>query len=82
MERWKSRITWTVAKPWCTVVALFGAGMLPCPDCGAPMAIHFWPAAIFLALRTYVRQRDAEANPASAIVIDPPQTGGSSVNLE
>jgi hypothetical protein len=81
MRRWTSRITWAVAKPWCTVVALFGAGMLPCPDCGAPMAIHFWPAAIFLALRTYVRQRRVEAEPAPEPVTDPAEKGRSSVDL-
>jgi hypothetical protein len=42
---------WRLIKPWLGVVALGGAGVLPCPDCGAPMIFHFWPFALFLALR-------------------------------
>ncbi len=44
-------------KSWLGVVGLIGAGLLPCPDCGAPMIAHFWPLAILIALRNLVRNK-------------------------
>jgi len=39
------------------------AGLLPCPDCGAPLAVHTWPIAILIWLfrrfqRRQTRQLD------------------------
>jgi hypothetical protein len=39
------------------VASLVGLGFLPCPECGAPMIIHFWPIAAVVALRNYFRGR-------------------------
>ena len=51
--RWK----WRIVKPWLGVAGLFGAGLLPCPDCGKPMILHFWPLALILSLRNLIRHR-------------------------
>lgn len=51
--RWK----WRIVKPWLGVAGLFGAGLLPCPDCGKPMIMHFWPLALLLSLRNLIKQR-------------------------
>jgi hypothetical protein len=29
---------------------MWGMGLLPCPGCGAPMIMHFWPIAFALTL--------------------------------
>ena len=47
----QTKMKWRLIKPWLGVIALGGAGVLPCPDCGAPMIFHFWPIALILALR-------------------------------
>jgi hypothetical protein len=39
------------------VASLVGLGFLPCPECGVPMIIHFWPIAAVLALRNILRDR-------------------------
>lgn len=51
-------IKWRLIKPWLGVVALGGAGILPCPDCGAPMIFHFWPIALILALRNLRKNKN------------------------
>jgi hypothetical protein len=28
---------------WVALAGTFGAGLLPCPDCGVPLAVHIWP---------------------------------------
>ena len=38
------------AKRWVAAAALWGMGLLPCPCCGVPMIMHFWPAALALTL--------------------------------
>ena len=50
-------LRWRLVKPWLGVAGLVGLGLLPCPDCGAPMIIHFWPVAIVLAFRNLVRKK-------------------------
>jgi hypothetical protein len=48
---------WNRGKPWLGVASLLGAGLLPCPECGAPLLWHFWPIAAVLALRNIVQER-------------------------
>jgi len=57
LRRWRSSKTWAATKPWCAAFGLFGVGMLPCPDCGAPIALHYWPIGLLLALQLYVRRK-------------------------
>jgi hypothetical protein len=51
------RLQWSLIKPWIGVAGLVGLGLLPRPECGAPMIIHFWPVAVVLALRNLLRER-------------------------
>ena len=51
----KINLLWRSLQPWGGVAALTGADFLPCPECGAPMIIHFWPIAAVLALRNVIR---------------------------
>lgn len=69
----RERITRTAIRAWLPVIGLGGAGLLPCPDCGAPMMIHFWPIALVLALRN-LRQARAARNHA------PPNAAQSEVH--
>jgi len=61
----RRRLAASTAKWWLSAGALLGAGMLPCPDCGAPMILHFWPlAAMVLALRALKRRyREEQPTP-------------------
>jgi len=45
------------SQPWLGVAGLLGAGLLPCPECGAPLLWHFWPIAAVLALRNIIQER-------------------------
>jgi len=61
IERMRKRLAASTAKWWFSVGALLGVGMLPCPECGAPMILHFWPlAAMVLALRAMKRRYRGE----------------------
>ncbi len=63
IERVRKRLAASTAKWWLSFGALLGVGLLPCPDCGAPMILHFWPlAAMMLALRA-VKRRHRERPP-------------------
>jgi hypothetical protein len=45
---------------WAAIVALLGAGAVPCPECGMPLAWHLWPLAILLlAARLIARRKPA-----------------------
>ena len=53
INRWRLKLT----NGWVGLAGLFGVGLLPCPDCGVPMAVHLWPAAGVLWLYRRIRQR-------------------------
>ena len=38
---------------------VFGVGLLPCPDCGLPLAVKIWPLAALVWVYQRVRQRSA-----------------------
>lgn len=57
-------------KSWLGVFGLLGAGLLPCPDCGRPMILHFWPAAALLAFRNLVKNRKNELTKRGFILED------------
>ncbi|MBN1535351.1 MAG: hypothetical protein JW908_01375 [Anaerolineales bacterium] len=50
-------IKWKSIKPIAIILGLFGAGMLPCPDCGAPMIVHFWPVAVILFITNALKKK-------------------------
>jgi hypothetical protein len=51
---------------WAFVAALLGAGAVPCPDCGMPLAWHLWPLAILILAGKWIsrRRRNASQNQA------------------
>ncbi len=53
MQRWRLRLT----NGWTAIVGLLGVGLLPCPDCGAPLAVHTWPLALLIWAFGRVRRR-------------------------
>lgn len=42
---------------WVAAVGVFSVGLLPCPDCGIPLAAHVWPVAGIVWLYRRVRRR-------------------------
>ena len=38
---------------------VLGIGLLPCPDCGGPLAFHIWPVAALVWAYQRVRRRGA-----------------------
>ena len=44
-------------KEWGLGTALVGASLLPCPECGLPLAIHTWPFLLLLAVRRLVKRQ-------------------------
>jgi len=53
----KLNLSYHLVKPWLGVAWVVGMGLLPCPECGVPMIIHFWPIAAVLALRNLLREK-------------------------
>ena len=57
---------------WAAVPALLGAGVPPCPECGAPPAWHLWPlaaplpAARFISRRSKRTRRPGPARPSES----------------
>jgi hypothetical protein len=64
LRRIWERLTGTTARGWLLVGALLGAGMLPCPECGAPMILHFWPIAGLVLVVQALKRRYRGASPA------------------
>ena len=46
-------------RTWGSAAALIGIGMLPCPDCGVPLIIKFWPLATLIAFTKIVHAKIA-----------------------
>jgi len=42
---------------WVALAGLLGVGLVPCPDCGVPLAVHIWPVAGVIWLYRHVRRR-------------------------
>lgn len=64
IERMRKRFAASTAKWWFSIAALLGMGMLPCPDCGAPMIWHFWPIAGLVLIVRALKRRYRDASPA------------------
>ena len=62
LVRRRVKISWVLIKSWLPVVGSWTAGLLPCPDCGAPMIMHFWPLALVLTLRKLREERSIKSN--------------------
>jgi hypothetical protein len=41
---------------WAGVI---GVGLLPCPDCGLPLAVKIWPVAALVGLFQWIKRRSA-----------------------
>jgi hypothetical protein len=49
---------------WTFIVALLGAGALPCPECGTPLIWHLWPlAGLLLVARGLARRAGRTRRP-------------------
>jgi hypothetical protein len=42
---------------WTAVIALFGAGVVPCPGCGMPLGWHLWPLALLILAGKWISRR-------------------------
>jgi hypothetical protein len=61
---------------WTVIVALLGAGALPCPDCGMPLAWHLWPLALLILGVRWIAHRKP-ARPAKPGAPVPPDQSGT-----
>jgi hypothetical protein len=52
MQNWRLKLNNRLVA-WAGV---FGLGLLPCPDCGLPLAIKIWPVAALVWLFDRVRR--------------------------
>jgi hypothetical protein len=55
MHDWRLKLNNRVVA-WAGVL---GVGLLPCPDCGLPLAAHIWPVAALVALFRWFKRRSA-----------------------
>lgn len=62
--RFQARLKGAAFKSWLGIASLWGAGLLPCPDCGAPMLLHFWPVALVMTLVQLRRERPSKMDPS------------------
>jgi hypothetical protein len=63
LRRIWERLTGSTARWWVATAALLGVGMLPCPECGAPVILHIWPIAGLLLIVRVLRRRYRNASP-------------------
>lgn len=55
-------------KPIAIMLGLFGAGLLPCPDCGAPMIVHFWPVALIIMINNLIKKNINQEKDAQNLI--------------
>jgi hypothetical protein len=62
-RRIRARFKGTTFKSWLGIAGLWGAGLLlPCPDCGGRMLLHFWPLALVFTLLNLQRRKRTVQN--------------------
>jgi hypothetical protein len=49
-------------RTWLTRAGILGIGLLPCPDCGTPIMIKYWPAVVVIALTVFLRKHLPKTN--------------------
>lgn len=54
-KRWRSAVNYRLVA-W---TGVFGLGLVPCPDCGLPLAVKIWPVAGVVWLFRRWRRRSA-----------------------
>ncbi len=62
----RARLEGKAFKSWLGIAGLWGAGLLPCPECGAPMLFHFWPLALAFTLTKLRHDKETAAGPVDA----------------
>jgi hypothetical protein len=55
MHDWRLKLNNRVVA-WAGVL---GVGLLPCPDCGLPLAVKIWPVAALVGLFQWFKRRSA-----------------------
>lgn len=66
MRRMYKRLAVFKARGWLLLGTLLGVGTLPCPECGAPMIIHFWPITGVILVVELLKRRYRGASPAES----------------
>lgn len=61
----RARLEGKAFKSWLGIAGLWGVGLLPCPECGAPMLFHFWPLALAFTLTKLRRDKETAAEPVN-----------------
>jgi hypothetical protein len=61
---------------WGLLVALLGAGALPCPDCGMPLAWHLWPLAVLILAARRISARRERTGRGADVSTKPPEDSG------
>jgi hypothetical protein len=77
-----ARLEGKAFKSWIGIAGLWGAGLLPCPDCGVPMLFHFWPLALALTLVKLRRGKQPEnaVRPSADTPVPTPENGNIETN--
>ncbi len=56
------RLGAVVNRVWLLVIPLMGVSLLPCPDCGGRLIVHYWPiAGLVLAAQALRGRRRARS---------------------
>jgi hypothetical protein len=67
-NRGKRSLRW-----WAAVGALLATSVVPCPECGAPLALHTWPLLMWLLLAGRARPRAEDRTPGESVDSDAPK---------
>ena len=62
---------------WTVILALLGAGAMPCPDCGMPLAWHLWPLALLILAARWItgrRTKETGGRPSPKEASEPGET--------
>jgi len=75
IRRMYQRLTTSTAKGWFLLGAMLGVGVLPCPECGAPMIFHFWPFAGLVLVVQVLKKRYRGEDQQAVSKITPTEAG-------
>jgi hypothetical protein len=60
MERFRQMARGQSTRWWTAFGALLASSAAPCPECGAPLALHIWPLLLLLVIARAMAGRRAQ----------------------
>ena len=82
VERFRQMARGQSARWWTTIGALLASSAVPCPECGAPLALHIWPLVLLLVIARAMAGRRSRLSQGGSVVDHIERLHGQKIHQE